>query len=385
MKLLSLSLIGLILSLWARVAFADEGGNRSPSQIALSSPDKLSECRVEVILSRAAQKQFANWKPGDERWREVFSLYVGEAPKPDQPGVLGSFESTEAGFAFAPRFPLEPGVSYTAKLSLHGEKPIAQVLKTPARKPTKPANVTEVYPTGDELPENLLRLYLHFSAPMTQGDSYRHLQLLDPAGEEVENPFLELPQELWSVDGKRLTVLLDPGRVKQGLKPREQSGPVLVPGVRYTLVIDEAWEDANGQALQKPFKKTFLTTKADVTQPDPMTWKLKTPKPGTREPFTVTFDEPLDRGMLERVLSVLDSKSSEITGEIEIDRGETRWRFIPEKPWQAGTYQFKIRTHLEDRVGNNIQRPFEVDLNEPAPEEVPKVIYREFVVRLESE
>ena len=380
-RLLSAVLFALGFILTTGLPGGAECSETKETRIELSAPKNLDECRVLVQeLPESVSKMIAVWKPDDARWRGVFSLYVGESPKPDQPAVLGSFESTAEGFAFLPRFPLEPGTAYTAKLSLEGQKPFVRVLKTPARKPTEPTTIIEVYPTGDKLPENLLRLYLHFSAPMTQGRSYRHLHLFDQTGEEVEYPFLELPQELWSVDGKRLTVLLDPGRVKQGLKPREQSGPVLVPGVRYTLTIDAAWQDANGQPLEKPFKKTFTTTKADVIQPDPKQWKLTPPKAGTREPFAVKFDEPLDHAMLQRVLAVDDARHKEITGQIEIDQAETRWRFTPKEPWNAGSYQLKIRTHLEDRVGNSIGRPFEVDLNEPQPKEVPKVIFRAFAI-----
>ena len=39
------------------------------------------------------------------------------------------------------------------------------------------------------------------------------------------DPFLELEQELWSGDGRRFTLLFDPGRIKRGLKPREEQGP----------------------------------------------------------------------------------------------------------------------------------------------------------------
>lgn len=351
------------------------------ARIVLTSPENLEDAQLAVQgVPASLQKQIADWKPDDKRWRKSFSLFVGQEPQAGQPAVLGSYKTTKNGFTFKPRFGLEPGVTYRAKLSLPGEDEQSQVFAIPAVVPEEPTKIINVYPTGKKLPVNLLRFYLHFSAPMTQGDSYRHLHLYDQTGEEVENPFLELPQELWSGDGRRLTLLLDPGRVKQGLKPREQSGPVLVPGRRYTLQIDSDWQDMYGQPLKKSFKRTFTTIKPDVTQPDPKTWKIEPPKAETRDPFTVQFDEPLDHAMLERVLGVENAKQQEIPGEIRVDRGETRWRFVPEEPWKAGTYRFTIRTNLEDRVGNSIARPFEVDLNKPRPPKVPKVLDRKFEV-----
>ena len=84
--------------------------------------------------------------------------------------------------------------------------------------------------------------------------------------------------------------------------------------------------------------------------------------------------------MLERVLSVVDVRSAPVPGRIEIDQHETRWRFTPKEPWKAGRYSLKIQTSLEDRVGNSIARPFEVDLNEPQPPDVPKVLLRGFEI-----
>jgi hypothetical protein len=119
-------------------------------------------------------------------------------------------------------------VKYRATLNvreLPGESAVVQVtadlvVPKPKREPT--TVITQVNPTADRLPENTLRWYVHFSAPMTRGGAYRHVKLL--CGEtEVSYPFLELDEELWSADGKRFTLLFDPGRVKRGLKPRHSS------------------------------------------------------------------------------------------------------------------------------------------------------------------
>jgi hypothetical protein len=359
---------------------AADSAEASP-QVVLTSSEEAEDRSIEVQgLPTKLRTQISDWKADDPRFGEWLSVYVGKSPEANQPAMFGTFKTTKTGFAFMPRFGLEAGITYSAKLTLPGEKPHWEVFNLPKETPAEPTVITEVYPTGKKLPENLLRLYLHFSAPMSQGRSYRYLHLFDQTGEEVEYPFLDLPQELWTADGKRLTVLLDPGRVKQGLKPREESGPVLVPGVKYTLTIDENWPDAEGNPLAKPFKRTFETTKADVVQPNPADWKITPPKAGTREPLSVEFDEPLDHGMLQRVLSVVDEKSTEIAGRIEVDQEETRWRFTPENPWKQGDYSLRIRTELEDRVGNSIARPFEVDLNEAPLPPVPKILNKRFSI-----
>ena len=74
--------------------------------------------------------------------------------------------------------------------------------------------------------------------------------LLDAAAKEVDLPFLELEQELWDSSGKRFTLFFDPGRIKRGLKPREEVGPALEEGKSYTFVVDRAWHDAQGDSLK---------------------------------------------------------------------------------------------------------------------------------------
>ena len=65
-----------------------------------------------------------------------------------------------------------------------------------------PPSVAAVYPSADVLPENLLKFYIHFSAPMSRGEAYQRIHLMHE-GSEVKDPFLELGEELWDVDQTR--------------------------------------------------------------------------------------------------------------------------------------------------------------------------------------
>ena len=69
---------------------------------------------------------------------------------------------------------------------------------------------------------------------MSRGEVYRRVRLVGEQG-DVDLPFLELGEELWDPEGRRLTLLFDPGRIKRGLKPREDAGQILQPGKRYAL------------------------------------------------------------------------------------------------------------------------------------------------------
>ncbi len=81
-----------------------------------------------------------------------------------------------------------------------------------------------------ELPANLLRLYLNFDTPMARGQVAEFIHLVDAQGQEMPNAFLNLGIEFWSTDQRRLTILFDPGRLKQGVGPNAVIGPPLAPG-----------------------------------------------------------------------------------------------------------------------------------------------------------
>jgi hypothetical protein len=70
-------------------------------------------------------------------------------------------------------------------------------------------------------------------------------------------PFLEIDEELWDDSMTRLTLFIEPGRIKRGVKPLEDIGPALEEGKSYTLVIDAAWQDGHGRSLKESFRKQF--------------------------------------------------------------------------------------------------------------------------------
>jgi hypothetical protein len=191
--------------------------------------------------------------------------------------------------------------------------------------------------------------------------------MLKEDGQAVELPFLRLGEELWDPSGTRLTLLIDPGRIKRGLKPREENGPVLEAGRSYTLVIDPGWPDAEGDPLAREFRKEFRAEAPDEIQPDPKTWTIDRPSASTRKPIAITFPEPLDRALIESGLTLVDGKGEPVAGSLKIGANETRWEFTPEIPWAAGDYRLLVDADLEDLAGNSILRPFEVDVQRDTP------------------
>jgi hypothetical protein len=329
-------------------------------------------------------------------WRSFLRVRVmperGQRAAEDQPPVLGKYEVVGSVVRFQPRFPLEPGLRFRAEFDRAAlEKLVARL--SPRSRPGAPvqpksetlaaewtqplehaqptARVAEVYPTASTLPENLLRFYIHFSAPMSRGEAYRHIKLVSQVtGKAVDAAFLELGEELWSPDGMRFTLLFSPGRIKRGLKPREELGPILKEGQSYVLAIDRGWPDAAGTPLQSEFRKSFRAGPADETSPDPKTWRIDPPRAHTNGALTVRLPEPLDRALLDRLIAVHDASGRAVAGHKSVADRETLWRFEPEAAWASGDYRLVVGTELEDLAGNSVARPFEVDVTSPITKHV---------------
>jgi hypothetical protein len=242
--------------------------------------------------------------------------------------------------------------------------------------------VSQVYPSSDTVPENQLRLYIHFSAPMGRRGGLDYVRLLNDRGEDVVDPFLPLDAEFWIGDRTRYTIFFDPGRQKRGILPNQEMGRSLEPGRSYTLVVSRDWLDAEGLPLKEDFRRTFRVVAADE-QPlnDPSAWALQTPPRASRAPLVVTFNEPLDHGLLLRALGVTDAAGEPIQGTVQVTERERRWQFTPDQAWQPGPHRLKILSILEDLAGNRIGRAFEVDNFDRADRQAePEAFTRPFVI-----
>jgi hypothetical protein len=81
--------------------------------------------------------------------------------------------------------------------------------------------------------------------------------------------------------------------------------------------------------------------------------------------------EPLDHAIVARGIRVYDADGVEIEGGVALARQEREWRFTPDQIWRAGAYELRVDDVIEDLVGNNVTRPFELDRFDEvkAPEE----------------
>ena len=318
----------------------------------------------------AGLADFAQGQPRAEQWQRVLAVYVvPDGDLDDPPAVLGSYEALGEVLRFVPRYGLAPGLTYRARLDTSalaagsaGVEPL-EVEFSIARLVVEPtAMVDRVYPSRNVLPENLLRFYIHFSSPMGRGQAYDRIRLLDGSGSEVEMAFLELGEELWDPRGMRFTILFDPGRIKRGLVPREEEGPVLVQGNTYTLLVDSGFLDATGLPMVEEFRKTFRVVEPVMTRVDPAAWTIDPPRAGSRQPLVLRLSRSMDHALLGRMIWVVDARGLEIAGAVVVQDEETRWAFMPDADWKAGAHELVMDTTMEDVSGNTIQGPFDFDV-----------------------
>lgn len=291
--------------------------------------------------------------------KEQLRVYVRQAESSDPPPILGHYQLERNAVLFSPLLSFKSGKEYTAVFQQKDTFHFSIPEKTQQASP----RLIGIYPSADSLPENLLKFYLYFDQPMAEGQAYSSVFIEKKDGSQVEKPFLELQPELWNEDQTRLTLWLDPGRVKRDLGPNQLMGPPLHARQTYHLRIDTEWESSQGVALDKSYRKTFHTYSADRQSPDPKEWSILPPVSGSTSPVQILFNEALDFALLQHTIRILDEEKIAISGKTEIGEQEKNWSFTPDAPWKAGKYHICIEARLEDLAANNLNRPFDRDVS----------------------
>ncbi len=292
------------------------------------------------------------------------------------PPMAGRLERDGADLCFVPRFAFLDGTSYTVTV----EGTPAAVLVRP--RPERPAatEVTGIHPTAAEVPVNLLRFYVWFSAPMSEGYAAGHVRLARDDGSIIAGALLPAEHELWDASRRRLTVLLDPARIKRGLPGHQEAGYPLRPGEPFRLVVEDGFRDAQGLPLRVPAERRYEVGGEERRHVDPATWELAVPPAGTCEPLHVTFGRPLDHGLLARCLQVRGPDSKLVDGTTQTGPGEQSWQLVPSRAWAAAVHQLIVEPVLEDLAGNSVSRVFDRDLtrleDQPRPAQPVTVVFR---------
>jgi hypothetical protein len=282
----------------------------------------------------------------------------------ERPGTLqamsGSYDVSAAEVRFIPRYPFLAGTSYTMFVG-DGDALVIERAPVVGEASTE---VVGVHPTAEVLPRNALRFYIHFSAPMTYGHAARHVHLeRADTGEPLVGAFSPMDPELWDLGRRRLTVLLDPARIKRGLVPHNEIGYPLEEGTTVNLVVGQDFPDAAGRRLVREFRQSFGVGPDIRRRIDPVNWTLSLPEVGGTGPLIAHFDRPLDWALLERCLMVAGPSWRTITGIASVPRGDESWSFVPDSVWGPGLHHLLVDPVLEDLAGNSATRVFDRDLD----------------------
>ncbi len=272
--------------------------------------------------------------------------------------ILGNYQLAGDEIIFEPLVPFTRGLRYAVWLRNRRLGEIAIPTLAAGDTPV----VLAIYPSQDSLPDNLLKVYLHFSRPMREGQSQTYVTLLKNKTDTLPGIFLDLQPELWNADRTMLTLWLDPGRIKRDLIPNKRLGAPLHVGSHYQLIVSAGWPDQQGASLAKATTKSFLTSQRDSLSPVPARWMIHAPTLGSLQPLDVAFGEPLDYSLLTETLHVITESGQPVSGKWHPADEEKRSSFKPDKPWKAGRYRLQVDSRLEDLAGNNLNRPFDRDI-----------------------
>ncbi len=282
------------------------------------------------------------------------------------PPMAGRLVHDGADLCFIPRFAFLDGTAYT--VTVEGALAATLVRARPDR--VAATEVTGIRPTSAEVPRNLLRLYVWFSAPMSEGCAAGHVRLTDDDGSTIDGALLPSEHELWDAARRRLTVLLDPARIKRGLAGHRIAGYPLRSGEPFRLVVDGGFRDARGLPLRAGTQRRYEVGGDERRHVDPRAWALTVPRAGTAEPVRVSFGRPLDHGLLSRCLLVTGPGGAPVRGAPRIGTEEMSWQLVPRRAWVPGPHQLSIDPALEDLAGNSVSRVFDRDLT--SPEDQPR-------------
>ena len=368
-SILAITLIGLLLVVGCRNS--SEGSAQGNDRTGQSDSAALGNEGSLTIPSHVAQAVELNLS---ERYTdrdhidysELLQVYVGNDMDccTNMDPIAGSYEADNGTVKFIPRFGFVEGQDYVIRVQRWSEDkegddngvfynltPFTIQPNTPIVKP----EVTAIYPSGDILPENTLRFYIHFSTPMKPHVAFEYIKLVDTSGNVDDAAFMQFKQELWSEDRRRLTVLIDPGRIKRNVSTNLSLGPALHKGESYQFVVEEGWPTANGTETLASFSKSYFVSDALRELPNSENWEITAPAIRTKDTLEIQFDRPFDHQLLHKDIKVFSAAGEEIQGEVLIRNHETEWHFRPNEAWVNERIHIVVDSELEDVAGNNFR------------------------------
>ncbi|WP_370090311.1 hypothetical protein [Ekhidna sp.] len=306
-----------------------------------------------------------------QEWSSFFYIKTS----PNAPAVLGEYSIENNHLSFTPKFLPDPKINYLVTFSypqlalllsdpIEDQNVYSDVASFEPPETTQP-EVISFTPDLEEVPANLLRFYVHFSSPMGLENPYDFITIENENGQPLVDPFVIIPEGLWNINHTRLTLLLHPGRVKQGVGPNVTQGDVLLAGNSYTLRISNAWKGASGEPLKQSFSQTIKASNPLRGAMNINSWALKAEMNNNIGVLTVVTDHPLDQPLAQRMLFLRNPGRQILPTQVKFNNPEQLQIF-----WRAeGSSQLEllIDPRLEDVCGNTPHYAFDLEGTERSP------------------
>jgi len=285
---------------------------------------------------------------------EKLRVFLGEE---SQTSVIGVIVSVNDEHRFMPAIPFTAGQTYTLRKA---DTLVLASFEIPERAKSEAAELLAMYPKGDTVPENLLKMYLEFAQPMQEvNNALDFISVTNETDGIDTKPFLRLESELWNRERTVLTLWLDPGRIKTDLIPNREKGLPLVAGKEYTITIDNKWKSIEGAPLKQVYTKKFVVGPRDDKKPDTNEWQLRLQKEDSVKSLHVDFGESLDAFLARETIHIYKLNGTEVKGAFSLLENERVLRFVPEDELQTPEIELQVESRLEDLAGNNLNRLFD--------------------------
>lgn len=339
--------------------------------LSCNNEEEVRNVRLKYLYARAISVSFES----DNVINDFKIFLKGDSIT----SVLGEIKSSGNIHHFTPIIPFKAAQTYEIR---QGGRYKASFKVKNLKSLDTPELIT-IFPTKDTVPENLLKMYFIFSSPMQKvGNASNFISVFNETEQKEVELFLNLEKDLWNKDHTRLTLWLDPGRIKTGLIPNKLKGLPLKQGHSYTITVSGKWRTAKGIPLPKNYTKRIVVGKRDNQMPNILNWELSDPAANSKEALNIKFDKSMDAILAQESLRILYRGEILVEGAYVLGKREESILFRPVYAWNKGVYEIISQSIIEDLSGNNMKRLFDTNTAEQQHSSFSETHYkRSFVVQ----
>ena len=294
---------------------------------------------------------------GAKNGGKFLTLHMVVNGKPMPAAVACRYKLDGLKLSLTPMYKLGYNLSFEAQNKTQGKLIVTSRFKTPPHPLSKKtASVVTAYPMTKTIPHNTLFFNVRFSHTMANDRlAYKYIKVYDEQGTERTTPWRQ--KSFWLDDGKLLTLMIHPGRVKNGI---HYESPLFDSGKTYTLTISKNIKDINGNPIAKDYSQKYYVTGDDRVSPRVLFNKTILPKANTTQPVLLHFSEGIDNATMQGSVFIYNEKGDLLQCSIIENGNDNIYKITPTSNWRRGKYTLVLKSAVYDFAANRINRLFEV-------------------------